>query len=220
MLGRHEGNRTVATVRDIIEIVAILAAGFWALYVFAYEQRIKPASEPPALLVTGSVHKLGEHNGLIQLGYNGSVRNIGHSEVNLIALGFVAEGLTYTGKGVPHVDRPYEGLSTYERDARVASRTVVYRTVELTKFVQKNYGGGFGLSPGAEVPYSGIVLVKAGEYDSVALYGSVAYTKVPVEAGYPTKVVRTPNDAIYFVSVNGDPDYSSIEVTLDQISLW
>ena len=131
MLGRHEGNRTVATVRDIIEIVAILAAGFWALYVFAYEQRIKPASEPPALLVTGSVHKLGEHNGLIQLGYNGSVRNIGHSEVNLIALGFVAEGLTYTGKGVPHVDRPYEGLSTYERDARVASRTVVYRTVEL-----------------------------------------------------------------------------------------
>jgi len=220
MLGRHEGNHAVATVRDVIEIVAILAAGFWALYVFAYEQRIKPASEPPALLMTGSVHKLGEHNSLIQLEYTGAARNIGHSEVHLIAEGFVAEGLTYTSRGVPHVDRPHGGLSTYERDARVASRTVVYRIVELTKFVKKDYGSSFGLSPGEEVPFSGIFLVKAGEFDSVALYGSVAYTKVPIEAGYPTEVQRTPNDAIYFASVNASPAYSSLEITLDQVSLW
>lgn len=78
MLGRRdEGRSTIATIRDIVEIVAIVAAGVWALYVFVYEQRIKPASEPPAILLTGSMQKVGQHNGLVQISYSATVRNIG-----------------------------------------------------------------------------------------------------------------------------------------------
>ena len=47
MFGRRERDEPLATMRSVVEIVAIVAAGFWALYVFAYEQRSKPASEPP-----------------------------------------------------------------------------------------------------------------------------------------------------------------------------
>lgn len=220
MLRHHEAHSAIAKVRDTIEIIAIVAAGLWALYVFAYEQRIKPASEPAALLLTGSVHRLGEHKGLIQLEYNESARNIGQNEVYFIAEGFVAQGLTYAEKGSLTIDRGDGGLSMYERDAHVASRTVVYRAIELTNLVQRNYSGSFSLAPGQAVPFSGIFLVKAGEFDSVALYGSIAFTKVRIEGGYPTKVLRAPTGAVYFDSANKNREYNSIEVTLDQASLW
>lgn len=220
MLGRHGGHRGVATLRDVIEIVAILAAGIWALYVFAYEQRIKPASEPPELLITGTLHRLGTHNGLVQLGYDVTVRNVGHTDVSIIAAGFVAEGIVYTTRGAPATYSLAPGLSTYLRDARASSRTLVYRTVELTRYADKTYGSEFSLSPDQQVPYSGIFLVKQGEFDTVELFGSMAYTKFGIEGGYPTRIGNAPNGAIYFNSTGHNPNYGSFEVTLDQISVW
>jgi hypothetical protein len=39
-------HHAVAIVRDVVEVVAIIAAGAWAFYIFAYENRIKPAMAP------------------------------------------------------------------------------------------------------------------------------------------------------------------------------
>lgn len=221
MLGRHDGgHRVFATLRDIVEIVAIVAAGFWALYVFVYEQRIKPAGEPPELLLSGNLHQLGFHNGLAQIGYNVTVRNVGRTDVYIVAAAFVADGITYTAQGAPATYRPAPGLSTYQRSARIASRTPVYDTMELTRYVNKSYNGGYSLSPDQQVPYSGIFLVKRGEFDSVELFGSMAYTKNGVDGGYPTRIEHTPTGAIFFDTANGNPDYHSLELTLDQISLW
>lgn len=136
MFGRRERNEPLATLPDAVEIIAIVAAGLWALYVFAYEQRLKPASEPPSLRLTGSLHKLGTHNGLIQLAIKATISNNGST---------------------------------------VASRTLVYRTVELTRLASPKYSSSFTLQPGQELPYSAIFAIKAGEFDAVALYGSIAY---------------------------------------------
>jgi hypothetical protein len=220
VFGRHRDFGPLATARDLVEIVAILAAGIWAIYVFAYEQRIKPAGEPPSILLFGSLHQLGAHDGLVQVGFKGDIRNTGHNDVAIVALGFVVNGLRYTTKGTPLENRVSAGLNLYQRDARIGSRTLVYREVELTRFVDKRYGGGFTLSPQGEVPYSGIFLVRSGEFDAIALYGSVAFTKIGIDGGYPTRITYTPNGAISFASQNDDPNYDSLEVTLDQIALW
>ena len=37
----------MAIVRDVVEVIAIVAAGIWAFYVFAYENRIKPSISNP-----------------------------------------------------------------------------------------------------------------------------------------------------------------------------
>lgn len=41
-------------VRHAAEVVAIIAAGVWAAYVFVYEERLKPLAEPPRLTITPS----------------------------------------------------------------------------------------------------------------------------------------------------------------------
>jgi hypothetical protein len=217
---RHGEGHSLAPARDLIEIVAILAAGFWAIYVFAYEQRIKPAGEPPSVLLSGTLARLGERNGLVQLKFKGSVRNTGHGNVSLVALGFVADGLRYTSSGTPDSRRLSPGSTLFQRDARVDSRTLVYRRTELTRFVDKKYGGGITLSPGVEIPYSGIFLVKSGEFDAITFYGSAAYAKVATDGEYPTRIAYTGDGAITFDSLNQDPNYYSLEVTLDQITLW
>ncbi|MFZ1018640.1 MAG: hypothetical protein WAN39_12305 [Candidatus Cybelea sp.] len=220
MFGRRERNEPLGTLRDAIEIVAIVAAGLWALYVFAYEQRLKPASEPPSLRLTGSLHKVGTHNGLVQLAVKATITDNGSTDATLIATGFTAVGLRYAPNSTPAVDRSIEGLTTYQRDARVASRTVIYRTVEMTRLVSPKYSSSFTLQPGQEVPYSAIFAIKAGEFDAVALYGSIAYSKRNVAGAFPMQVKFTPTNAVYFTAAGTSADYTSAEETLDQISLW
>jgi hypothetical protein len=55
---------TLTMVRDIVEIVAIVAAGIWAFYVFVYENRIKPTLQPPDVTITGSIERIGRVHGL------------------------------------------------------------------------------------------------------------------------------------------------------------
>jgi hypothetical protein len=217
---RHDEPHSLAPVRDLIEIVAILAAGIWAIYIFAYEQRIKPAAEPPSVLLSGSLHKLGTRNGLVQLGFKGTLRNTGHANVSLIALGFTANGLRYTSKGTPFSNQVSLGSTLFSRDARVGMQTLVFRETELTRYVDKRYGGGITISPEEEIPFSGIFLVKNGEFDAITLYGSAAFTKIATEGGYPTRIGHTRDGAVTFNSLNDNPNYYSLEVTLDHITLW
>jgi hypothetical protein len=220
LFARHERKDTISTIRDVVEVVAILLAGLWALYVFVYEQRIKPASEPPSLIFTGSLHRLGGvQNGLIRIGMNATILNNGHTSVSLIATSFAADGLRSSANTVPMTDRSIDGLTTYERDGRISSRTLVYRIVELTRQISPKYSTSFTLAPGQSVPYSAIFVVKSGEFDTIALYGSLAYTKNDIQGGYPTKIQYTPTNAVFFDSTNGNPDYYSQEITLDQVSL-
>jgi hypothetical protein len=65
---RLRPSHTIAIARDVIEIVAIIAAGAWAFYVFIYENRIKPSFAKPDINVTASIQRLGERNGMIAIG--------------------------------------------------------------------------------------------------------------------------------------------------------
>jgi hypothetical protein len=220
VFGRGERAEPLGTLRNVVEIVAIVAAGLWALYVFAYEQRLKPASEPPSLRLTGSLYKLGSHNGLVQLAIKATIFNNGSTDATLIATGFTADGLRYAPNTTPAVDRSNKGLTVYQRDARVASRTLVYRTVEMTRLASPKFSSSFTLQPGQEVPYSAIFAIKAGRFDAIALYGSIAYSKRDVVGAFPMKAEIAPTNAVYFTATNSNSDYTSSEVTLDQISLW
>jgi hypothetical protein len=215
---RQEPHSATAIIRDIVEVVAILAAGVWAIYTFVYVERIKPARDLPLLVMTGSLHKLGERKDFIQFSYDGVIRNEGHTRVYLIADGYSVTGFRLTANGTPISIRPYRGTLEYDRDARVDSEAVIYRRYSLRRYANSDFGGGYEFDPGDQIPFTGVFAVRSGEFDSIALYGSLAYGKEL--RNHPTRVLLTPDGAAYFAPTQNDPDYNSIEVTLDRASLW
>jgi len=82
-------------VRDIVEIVAIVAAGIWAFYVFVYENRIKPTLQPPDVTITGSIERIGRVHGLDTIRLTTAVNNVGST-----AIIFLAYSVTVTGARV------------------------------------------------------------------------------------------------------------------------
>jgi len=210
---------TLSIVRDVVEVVAICLAGLWAFYVFIYEERIKPASETPQIVLTGDLVRAGERHGLLAFRYRVTVHNSGHARVNIIGTGFAANGVRFTTSGTPFSRMTTSGgAHSYARDARVASRTLIYYTFGLTRFAKPEYGGGYSIEPGQEVPYSGIVLVRRKDFDAVYLDASVAFARYDRE--FPTLAGVNKFGGVIFKSANKDPAFNNFEATLAREMLW
>ena len=88
-------------VRTAVEIVAILAAGIWALYTFVYEQRIKPLSEPPEFSVPTTVEQGPTVNGVVFLTIHKRLENTGNVPIDIAAETLSVQGerfVTPTGR--------------------------------------------------------------------------------------------------------------------------
>lgn len=215
----HHHHRS-AIVRDVVEVVAIILAGIWAIYTFVYVERIKPAMEEPRVLLSGSLQKLGEQRGLVALEFNMTMRNAGSTNVYLIASAFTATGVRFTSSGTPTTATLFKGaLKIYTRDARTLSRTPVYRLVNLTRYADSRYGGGFEITPGEAIPFSSVFLVRKRDFDEVSLDASIGYTKINSRV-YPTRVRVNPVGITLIETANRDPDFNSIQVTLARVMLW
>ena len=68
-------------VREIVEVAAILLAGLWALYVFVYENRIKPALAPPTLSIDVQMRHVGNDGNLAVVRIDETIRNPGTTAV-------------------------------------------------------------------------------------------------------------------------------------------
>lgn len=215
---RGEQSHRTAIIRDIVEVIAIVGAGVWAIYTFLYLEQLKPAAEPPELTISGNLHKLEVRNGLVEFGYDGVIRNIGHTSAYLIAEGFTITGVRVDPLSSPTVISPYKGAMVYQRDARIETPRVVYKFYKLTRYAHADFGDGYKIDPGQEIPFSGVFAVRDGEFDSIALDGSLAYAK---NVGtYPTKIGHTPSGVVLFDPVKAnDPNYYPLQVTLDRASL-
>lgn len=215
---RQSPHRAIAIARDVIEVLAIVAAGAWAIYTFVYEQRIKPAGEPPSILLTGSLQRIAERGGMVQMEWRATLRNTGHTRVYIIAEGFAAIGQRYTTNGTPFVSHPVPGVSQYDREARVFSFATIHRIEELTRYADPAYPSGYDIDPGEEIPYAGTFIVRKRDFDAVVLNGSLAYTKV--DGIYPIRITYLPGGAIQFENAQNKPNFANLEVTLDRASLW
>lgn len=72
-------------LRIAVEIVAIVAAGIWALYTFVYEQRIKPLGETPSFSVPTTMDQGPAVNGVAFLTIHKTLQNTGNVPIDLAA---------------------------------------------------------------------------------------------------------------------------------------
>jgi len=81
--------------RTIVEIVAIMAAGLWALYTFVYEQRIKPLSEQASFAVPTDISQGPTIHGVAFLTIHKRLINTGDVPIDI-----AAESLSVYGETV------------------------------------------------------------------------------------------------------------------------
>jgi hypothetical protein len=85
---RERRSHGIWIVRDVVEVAAILAAGIWAFYTFAYENRIKPSFANPELNFVVTMQQLGQRGGLIGVRLHTEIHNVGTVPANIVGLSY------------------------------------------------------------------------------------------------------------------------------------
>jgi hypothetical protein len=197
--GRLRGPHAVATVRDVVEVVAILAAGIWAFYVFAYENRIKPAMADPDINVTASMQRLGARNGLIGVGLHLELRNVGTVRAHFLGLAVNVYGQRIV-PATSRVSSQQPGLRyTFARYYRAQPAVLLYSWAYVTNLGNRSTGQDTMLDPGTAINNDHTFYVPTGRYDLLTLGIDTPYTKFEDQV-IPTHLSVTPQGAATVVT--------------------
>jgi hypothetical protein len=166
-----------AVVRDIVEVLAVIAAGAWAFYVFVYENRIKPSFEQPEINISAAMQQLNERNGLIGVGLRIQFHNVGSVKANF--LGFAAN--VYGQQVIPAkpVTQPENANLTYEYRGfyRLRSPIPVYTWAYVTKSGNPATGVETILDPGTTIENYRAFYVPKGQFDLLTVAIDAPYLK-------------------------------------------
>ena len=179
-------------VRTAVEIVAILAAGLWALYTFVYEQRIKPLSEAPEFSVPTSVDQGPTENGVVFLTVHKRLENTGNVPIDI-----AAEALSVYGEKI--VSRPAAVRRLESPVLAQVNADVPRKPVALLFSFAKLRGGAVGGNPKTNFflpPHSSneevfLVAVPAHVYPVVLVDRKDYIWKAPITPKIPVRIVRS-----------------------------
>lgn len=169
-----------ATLRHVVEVVAIVAAGLWGFYVFIYQERIKPAAEPAALAPSVAIDRLGRDARRDILRITVTLRNTGKTEFDIAADAYNVWGERYGTRQVRgQLDASNKRSVTY-LVPRV-SKTLLASKSELRDAT----AGGMKdfhviIEPGAQEQFSDVLVVPRGAYDVIDAQTIDVPVKMPV----------------------------------------
>lgn len=198
--GRREAGERGAnlTMRDVVEIVAIIAAGIWAFYVFAYENRIKPSFAKPDVNVTASMRRLSTYHGLVAVDLRVELHNVGTVPAHFLAVAINVYGQQVRARTKPsHGTNPgidYDGGDFFGTGPRVA----VYTWAYVTKPGNPISGHEASLDPGSTIENDRIFYVPRGKFDFLTLGIDAPYTKY--DGTMPATLVFQPDGGVAVVT--------------------
>jgi hypothetical protein len=201
-----EPYRRVSHVRDIVEIVAIIAAGVWAIYVFVYMDRIEPFQKPVAPVIDASMTVVGAKGDVLAVRISQSLKNLGPAK--LYILGRIANVLG-TNVRLPD-NRALRYFKTGSSLDEVRARFSFSHFEPAFTYIDRNPDS---LGSGQTFSYSSIIYVPRGRYDALVLDADFAYTRSP----QPKPLAITSNKAGVPAFAGRDFDTSGSEI---QTSLW
>jgi hypothetical protein len=194
-----DASHPTTILRDVVEVVAILAAGIWAFYVFAYENRIKPAMAKPDVDLTASIQRLSERNGLVAIGIHLRFQNIGTVKAHFLGVAvnvygqrvFVTKPHPASQKNLLQYDyHPFYGA---------ARRETVYSSAYLTNLGNPSTGQDTELDPGTTIENYRTFYVPRGRFDLLTVGIDAPYTKYD-DHTVPTHLVIGPRGDVRVVT--------------------
>ena len=206
----HSVPTRVEQVRTAVEIVAILAAGIWALYTFVYEQRIKPLSEPPEFSVPTTVTQGPTVNGVVFLTIHKRLENTGNVPIDV-----AAEALSVYGEKIMMSSTRVHRMQT--RFMSQVTADVPRKPVALLFSLAKLRAGAVGGNPNTAFyvpPHSAneqvwLVAVPARVYPVVLVTRMDVIRRAPITPKVPVRIVRTSLGAYTLAPTALDGEYDS-----------
>ncbi len=185
------GPHLIAVVRDTVEVLAIIAAGVWAFYVFAYENRIKPSMANPDVNVTAAIQRIGERNGLIAVGLHVQLRNIGTVRAHFLGIAVNVYGQRIVESASHTSARPYPLRYEFEGFYRTGPRVPVYAYAYVTQLGDVSTQEDTALDPGTTIDNYRTFYVPQRRFDLLLVGIDAPYTKFE-DSVIPTRLVVKP----------------------------
>jgi len=196
--------------RHLVEICAFAAAGLWAFYVFVYEERIKPLSQPQRITIESSA-KVQNSSRFEFVTFTLILRNPGGPRVDIAAEEIDAVGM--------NVRSPGSHRNTSPPDWNVQPGYYLAQGPLLLSSGMLREGATHGI-PGRHILLRAdeavelyrTVAVRRGQYDAVKFNYVVIPGKAPIDPKLDIEVRRDRNGA--FSIANGPQDTGELIVPL------
>jgi hypothetical protein len=218
---REDGTATASllgSIRDVVEIVAIVAAGAWAFYTFVYENQIKPANERAEVQIESSLTRLGQSHGLVAVQSHVVIRNVGVSDIWLYGFAETVTGSTVR-PAPPAATASGTGAATYvqaEPGWVERAKATVYSLGFLTHLADARADDELNLRPGQSAPFDRLIYVPAGRFDELDTFVSMRFSS----KGKPLPMHLSKVHGLVRVESNADDDSDLTSERVATLSLW
>jgi hypothetical protein len=222
--GVSEGERDVSaphsrhtrTLRDVVEVAAILVAGIWALYVFVYENRIVPALAPPTPSISVELRHVGNDGNLAVIRLVETIHNPGPTEVY-----FLGYAVTVFGDRVIASPSRQPAKASIEQNDLEAYNTYspqipIFREAFVTAQGNRNSGRGMQLEPLQTETTNKEFYVPRSGFDRLTARVVAVYVKSA--DAIPTTLVITPSGLADFQTPANLPIYR-LSAALSELDL-
>ncbi len=184
----REGEPTrLRIVRDVVEIVAITLAGIWAIYVFVYENRIKPMVAPPDVVFSAQMERAGTHDGFAVVRVLTHVKNVGTVPAQFLGYSWTILGSRFEPRAQTPRKSPQEQV--LQPFYSFSKPVVVYRDAFLTRAADPSLKSDLRLGPGESADEDTVAYAPLAKFDHLSLKIVALYVKnvngpIPVTLSY------------------------------------
>ncbi|MBC7881993.1 MAG: hypothetical protein H7Y37_11755 [Anaerolineae bacterium] len=227
------------SLNSFVQIVAILAAGFWAFYTFVYEDKIKPTAGSPTISIQNTLEKIGSKGNITAIKFVSKIHNTGTMRVRFLAYSLYINGFKVQSKDQAKLNSAKllaqvskKGSAEEDRYFSPTAYEVLYRAVILLQGTAKQAKGTIYLDPGMESSVANVFFVDTKRFDEVKASIQYTYTKnqkkeFPMAIQEETRKNSPYSGLVYAQEVNEDPKctFESFECAVESagdvsLSLW
>jgi len=164
-------------LRDTVEVAAIVLAGAWALYVFVYQNGIKPGLAPPTLSFSVAMRHVGDDGNLAVIRVDETIRNDGTVRAH-----FLGHSLTVCGSRVMALKSPAPATANSYSNVLFAyyaysKEQPVFRKAFVTQLGDPSTGVDLFVEPGETTQYNVEFYVPRGRFDRLTTFIASVFTK-------------------------------------------
>jgi hypothetical protein len=167
------GDGLLQKLRDAVEIVAIILAGCWAIYVFVYENRIKPANAFPEITIAAQLVREGHRGAFEIVDVRTQIKNVGTVPVQYLGFAETLRGSAFL-PGAPHASHESSDDADWTPFYSLSRSVVIFQHAFVTSSGSATEKRVLFLGIGQEYDSNTIVYVPIA-YSHITLYASGAY---------------------------------------------